>query len=174
MLSRIMKFSVVVAVGALLQVGSARAVPVYLGELAPDGGVLVAGGLYHGTWSPVGPFDHIWGATPIVPLGTTSVAFDVGSGGFGSITLQWLKSDFTAESLPVSGLEVELVHTFTAAGHYYLNVSGLTLGGFKATYTALLEASAVPLPPALILFGTALVGMTLLGRRRRSTRPPAI
>ena len=28
---------------------------------------------------------------------------------------------------------------------------------------------AVPLPPALILFGTALVGMTFLGRRRRKS-----
>jgi hypothetical protein len=47
---------------------------------------------------------------------------------------------------------------------YLLVVTGTILSG-GGGYD--IELSAVPLPPALILFGTALVGMTLLGKRRR-------
>lgn len=49
---------------------------------------------------------------------------------------------------------------------YFLNVAGTLLkdkGGFYGV-----EVAAVPLPPAAIAFGSALVGMGLLGRRRKN------
>lgn len=52
---------------------------------------------------------------------------------------------------------------------YFLRVSS-TIGatGF-GVYTGLMAVSAVPVPPALLLFGTALAGVAALARRRRKT-----
>ena len=52
-----------------------------------------------------------------------------------------------------------------------LTFTSLTGGNFPAFGAALdnVSLSETPLPPALILFGSALAGLTLLGRRRRAT-----
>ena len=57
-------------------------------------------------------------------------------------------------------------------GTWFASAVGLKGGGnFDLSHARLYAiagvVSQVPLPPALILFGTALVGMTILGRRRR-------
>jgi hypothetical protein len=56
-----------------------------------------------------------------------------------------------------------------AAGDYFFQISGNIGGGtvFGNAYQYRFEVSEVPLPPALLLFATALGGMGLLGYRRR-------
>jgi hypothetical protein len=53
-------------------------------------------------------------------------------------------------------------------------VSSLTFSGLHAGLSHYDLGSVVPLPPAVILFGTALVGMGLLGRRRKKALAQAI
>jgi hypothetical protein len=55
-----------------------------------------------------------------------------------------------------------------AGSDYFLRVKNTGAGG--ADY--ILNVTTTPLPPALILFGTALAGLTWLGRRRRSNNAP--
>ncbi len=62
-----------------------------------------------------------------------------------------------------------LYFAMTADGLYRLVVSGLTSsegGGYKLD----LAVSAVPLPPAAVLFGSVLVVAGYIGRRRRKVR----
>ena len=57
-----------------------------------------------------------------------------------------------------------------AAGDYFFQISG-TVGGLAGSaYRYRFEVSEVPLPPALLLFATALGGMALFGYRRRTTQ----
>lgn len=55
-----------------------------------------------------------------------------------------------------------------AAGDYFFQISG-DIGGdvFGNAYRYRFEVSEVPLPPALLLFATALGGMAMVGYRRR-------
>ena len=56
-----------------------------------------------------------------------------------------------------------------AAGDYFFRISG-DIGGagvFGNAYSYRFEVSEVPLPPALLLFATALGGMAVAGYRRR-------
>jgi hypothetical protein len=59
-----------------------------------------------------------------------------------------------------------------AAGDYFFEVTGAT--GGKGTdgnaFSYKFEVSEVPIPPALLLFATALGGMALFGYRRRTTQ----
>ena len=54
-----------------------------------------------------------------------------------------------------------------SAGTYEVAITGLLKGGSQASYTGAVTVSAVPLPAALPLFGSALVGVVVAGRRRR-------
>lgn len=71
-------------------------------------------------------------------------------------------SDPTGSALAFSYLNL-------AAGDYFFTISGAIGGGtvFGNAYRYRFEVSEVPLPPALLLFATALGGMGLLGYRRR-------
>lgn len=71
-------------------------------------------------------------------------------------------TDPTGNSLAFSYLNL-------AAGDYFFTISGAIGGGdvFGNAYRYRFEVSEVPLPPALLLFATALGGMGLLGYRRR-------
>jgi hypothetical protein len=54
-----------------------------------------------------------------------------------------------------------------AAGDYFFSFAGDVGGSFGNAYTYRFEVSEVPLPPALILFATALGGMAVASYRRR-------
>jgi hypothetical protein len=51
---------------------------------------------------------------------------------------------------------------------YHLRVTGTALTGGGAYTVAI---STTPIPPALLLFGSALAGLGLLGRRSRRSAP---
>ena len=64
-----------------------------------------------------------------------------------------------------------------AGSNYLLKITGTLGSGFFGAagglYQGLFAVSAVPVPPALILFGTAIAGMATLARRRRKSLPVA-
>jgi hypothetical protein len=74
-------------------------------------------------------------------------------------------SDLTGTGLAFNYLNL-------AAGDYFFEVTGAT--GGKGTdgnaFSYKFEVSEVPVPPALLLFATALGGMALFGYRRRTTQ----
>jgi len=175
MLSRIMRLFAQAIVCLTLVAGPAKAVTVPIqwestpgiGSFATlSGGNTYLGG--HAVFGGTGA-DYYNFHVPFVPVGTTTVEIPT----FGSITdlhLAWF-NDPAPGALPVYDVAGALmVYAITTAGDWYLRVSGTVLD-FE-NYTV--QITTTPLPPALILFGTALIGMTLLGRRRRTTRPPAI
>lgn len=53
-----------------------------------------------------------------------------------------------------------------SAGNYLLKVFGTVSGNGRGKYDGTLEITAVPLPPAAILFGSVLFGLAVVGRRR--------
>jgi hypothetical protein len=146
---------------------------------------LVNGGYYsYATFLPLGPnevvndtfnFNVASGLNAI----TTGIALNsnpAAQGPFGvaNLTIAWFNGVTPIGSLNVTDGDGLLTNPSAslflalAAGTYHILVTGtaLTAGGFYN-----LNVATTPLPPALILFGTALAGLTWLGRRRRSAAP---
>jgi hypothetical protein len=65
-----------------------------------------------------------------------------------------------------SGVGLNFSYLALAAGDYFFRVTGDT-GVAGNAYTYKVDFNAVPIPPAILLFGTALGGLGLLGYRRR-------
>lgn len=57
-----------------------------------------------------------------------------------------------------------------AAGDYFFRISGDVGGVLGSVYQYRFEVSEVPLPPALLLFATALGGLGVAGYRRRRSQ----
>ncbi len=55
---------------------------------------------------------------------------------------------------------------FTAGDPWWMKVVGLAEGELDS-YTVKLTASPIPLPPALLLFGSAIAGFGLMGRKKK-------
>ncbi len=51
-------------------------------------------------------------------------------------------------------------------GSYNITISGLTSGSWGGSYKIELNAAPVPIPPAALLFGSALIGLAGLRRRK--------
>ena len=86
-----------------------------------------------------------------------------------NLTLSWLASDFSViDSLAVpSGFGVDptiLSLALAGPGIYYLQVTGNVLQSGSSFEVAV---ATTPIPPALLLFGSALAGLGFLGRRSR-------
>ncbi len=86
-------------------------------------------------------------------------------------------SSFTATFYDSSGNEfVSITSTdphayqftgvFAADASWWMKITGVASGD-KSNYTVLLAPTAVPLPPAILLFGSALAGFGVLGRKKR-------
>jgi hypothetical protein len=87
------------------------------------------------------------------------VLFTAQGGGAG--TDSTLTFDITGTSLTLLSIVQNLAGNFFAVDI----ISGLT--GFTGPVDASSPPGVVPLPPAALLFGTALLGMGMLGRRRK-------
>jgi hypothetical protein len=132
----------------------------------------------------VGPdsFTHLFFFNPNALLGNTpgevEANFVVGSGFSGALTLQWLVDAGTVGTddgeLPITSLLLSAAPQtvpllLTAGTNYFLKVTGAVAEGNKGQYGFTLTTT--PIPPALLLFGSALAGLGLLGRRSRRSAP---
>jgi len=98
---------------------------------------------------------------------------------FASLTLDWLSPTNTTLisgplTVPIGILEDVVLPLTPGYGVYKLVLAWTLDVGKTGSYTSFLQTppnsggeNIVPLPPALILFGSALVGLTVLGRRKR-------
>jgi hypothetical protein len=94
-----------------------------------------------------------------------------------NLTLTWLDSglselatlqvtDGTGANTGNNALALALIST----GDYFLRVTGTVL---NAESTFQIAVTATPIPPALLLFGSALAGLGFLGRRSRRNKVAA-
>jgi hypothetical protein len=95
------------------------------------------------------------------PLGTITASISFLEGIF---KVAWFSGDTNITGYQLASESSPFHWILDPAGNYSLKV--LNTNG-PADY--LVKITTTPLPPALILFGTALAGLTWLGRRRRSS-----
>lgn len=93
--------------------------------------------------------------------------FSLYSGTVGSGTLLKSGLGVTIGSPTVGSEFAALTTGALQKGSYYLEVTGNTAMSPGALVTANVSVSPVPLPPALPLFGAALVGLMIVGLRQR-------
>lgn len=116
---------------------------------------------------------------PSAPVGTMTVSAqgDFGLSKIANLTLTWLDESLaTLATLQVTDaignntgnntLALALLNT----GDYFLRVTGNVL---NAQSTFQIAITATPIPPALLLFGSALAGLGFLGRRSRRNKASA-
>lgn len=105
-------------------------------------------------------------ATASITINTLA-GFDFGMDEF---TWQWIAPDTTTLIASGSGEVTDAVLQLLAqTGDYILRISFVTSSG-GGQYDITLGTSVVPLPPALLLFGTGLAGLAVLTRRRRASK----
>ena len=99
----------------------------------------------------------------------TNFAFELCSGtGSACGTLIWADGTPTAD--PQTGaLFLSASGLLVTAGNYLIIVSGVVPAGVTTNYDGnlFLKVNPVPLPGALVLFGSGLVGLVALGRKRK-------
>jgi hypothetical protein len=87
--------------------------------------------------------------------------------GIGDLKFKWTAFPTTVQFTDAAGLlntSLTLAATLLPATTYHLIVTGTALANGGSYY---FSVAATPLPAALVLFGSGLVGLGLLGRRRR-------
>jgi hypothetical protein len=170
MLVRVVKSCLVVALGLVLVAGSARATTFLGGSLTfagfeTDFVPFLSNQSVNDTWNFTVPGQIITSlsATTLSPNGNDNT-------GIKGITFQWDGVGPTMQFTdPVTGvLNSSLVFITTlTAGPHTLFISGTAMqGGGKYGF----NIAVTPLPAALVLFGSGLLGLTLLGRRRSPKR----
>jgi hypothetical protein len=174
---------------AVFMAGTANAVTLVPTE-GPDAGSaisLVSGEEYTfganfgtgplGPTAPDGLFFNFF--VPTAPLGTVTLSAEGFLSKIKNLTLTWLDDSTT----PIPGAVLQLTDSngnptgasilalvLTSSTNYFLKVTGDVL---KADSTLQINITATPIPPALLLFGSALAGLGFLGRRsRRRTVSP--
>ena len=169
MLVRVVKSCLLIVLGLALVAGPAKATTLGPGLYSTD--FFVKG---PGAFMDVYEFDVVPGGS----LGTTLSATTLspsGSGNLGiaNLVIKWDEflpsTQFTDPVTAVLNSTAVLTATLVPSITYHLRVTGFALSaGGKYSYSI----SATPLPAAVVLFGTGLLGLTLLGRRRN--RPRAV
>ncbi|QPK63615.1 hypothetical protein IVG45_01115 [Methylomonas sp. LL1] len=86
--------------------------------------------------------------------GTTAANFDIAE-----LVFDFVQPGWSDTSISISGIDV------WADGSGLVDVTPLGIGG-SVTVTPVAVVTPVPVPPALVLFGSSLLGMMCLGRRK--------
>lgn len=102
------------------------------------------------------------GALTIVGTNTTSGTFAIVAPGFFDLLLVLKSGNGVLDPDWAAFLLGALTGDWSISGNQALSHASI--------YGRVFDNAVIPLPPAVILFGTALVGMTILGRRRRAKR----
>lgn len=186
MFSRMLQLSAALAVGAVCLVQSATAATI---DVTPGPTyTLVAGNTYRD--SPDFNADEVISnvynfISSGLNTNTTAAVLNVdpptqGPFGIKNLRLEWFNDGNISQGFldvtdslgvvinPTAILSINLVADALA---YHLKVTGKALGDGGSYLLRVAvpgdQQSPVPLPPALLLFGSALVGLTVLGRRKR-------
>jgi len=92
-------------------------------------------------------------------------------GDVASLTISFFDSNGASPIGPITSNAphgYELVGTFWADSSWWMKVEGtLTSTGVLDNYTVQLIASPVPLPPAILLFASAIAGFVVMGLKRK-------
>jgi hypothetical protein len=116
--------------------------------------------------------------TPVQLATTTLSALQANPGvngpfGIAGLTAEWIGLGSTQAFTDANGVlntTALLVSILTTSGPYFLHIFGRALAEGGSYGLLLRAASPVPLPPAVFLLGTVLVGLAIAGRRRRIAR----
>jgi hypothetical protein len=186
-----MKLLFQVAFCTVVMAGSANAVTVIATENADTGSAvsLLSGGVFTHSASSLAAGTNIGAAgetglflnffLPTAPLGTITVSAQGLLSHIANLTLTWLDSSEN----PLAGGTLQVTNgaggstgagplalALTNTGNYFLRITGHVLSNDSTFEVAI---STTPIPPALVLFGSALAGLGFLGRRsRRSSASP--
>ncbi len=138
-------------------------------DLYIGGSLFISGATYDGTGASV---DDEWGFTLQEEAALQVSLVDIVAPG---LTVFGFDNDFSASLQNQSGQPSGTFFTTTVldVGHYVLKVVGTAIGTVGASYAGTISAlgnapdiSPVPIPAAAWLFGSALLGLAGIARRR--------
>jgi hypothetical protein len=185
MLSRIVQWGAAFSL-MILFAAKADAATVYLPFLTPgDSAPLNAdteynGSGFHTTGNNSDIFAFTYSALPnLNPTSYSTTNITLGGSGYSNLNVSWIWVDGATTIInAINGLggiggQIPASLPLLGAGTYFLVFDWVVPNGTAGLYTFKIQTPFVenntqlPLPPALLLFGSALAGLTVLGRRKR-------
>ena len=186
MFLRLTQLGTAMFLGVAMVAAPASAVTV---PISPGGGPYIANTVdtfeaNPGALTPSAGFTHDYTFTGLSSLNSKSIVTvhtsfpDPGDPGIADLFIYWLAPDNSILAqkrlTDISGTTIatKLLFAFGVINDAILRLSGTSLKTPGALYDMSVNFSSdrntdLPLPPALLLFGSALAGLTVLGRRKR-------